>query len=128
MNRDPTTTTIASSPGTPVSGQSINFTATVSPIAPGVGTPTGTVAFYVDGAQVGTSAIEVVDGVPTAMFQDAGLSAGSHTIAAAYSGDPTFAAGTLVSTSLTVSPSHIAGRQLARRSSERVDSTPCLRN
>ena len=76
VNRATTTTTIASSPGTPAFGQSINFTATVSPIASGVGTPTGTVAFYVDGAQVGNSAIKVVDGVATAMFQDAGLSGG----------------------------------------------------
>ena len=74
-----------------------------------MGTPTGTVAFYVDGAQVGTSALEVVNGVPTAIFQDAGLSAGSHKIAAAYSGDPTFAAGTSVSANLTVSPSESAG-------------------
>jgi fibronectin-binding autotransporter adhesin len=109
VNRDPTTTSIASSPGAPVSGQSLTFTATVGAIAPGVGTPTGTVAFYVDGAQVGTSALEVVNGVPTAIFQDAGLSAGSHTIAAAYSGDPTFAAGTLVSSNLIVSPSQSTG-------------------
>ena len=105
VNRDATTTIIASSPGSPVLGQSVTFTATVNPIAPAVGTPTGTVAFYVDGAQVGTSALEVVNGVPTAIFQDAGLSAGSHKIAAAYSGAPTFAAGTLVSSNLTVSPS-----------------------
>ena len=109
VNRTPTTTTIATSPGAPVPGQSINFTATVSPNAQGVGTPTGTVTFYVDGAQVGTSTIEVIDGVSTATFQDAGLSAGLHKIAAAYGGDPTFAVGTLVSTSLTVSPSTSQG-------------------
>jgi len=109
VNRAPTTTTIATSPGSPVAGQSINFTATVSPIALGVGTPTGTVAFYVDGAQVGNSAIEVVDGVSVATFQDAGLAAGSHTIAVSYSGDPTFAVGTLVSSSVTVSPSTSPG-------------------
>ncbi len=109
VNRDPTTTTIAASPGTPVFGQSVTLTATVSPIAPGVGTPTGTVAFYVDGAQVGTSALEVVNGVPAAIFQDTALSAGSHKIAAAYSGNPTFAAGTLVSSNLTVSPSKSGG-------------------
>ena len=109
VNRAPTTTTIATSPDEPVAGQSITFTATVSATADVVDTPTGTVAFYVDGAQVGTSAIELVDGVSTAMFQDAGLSAGSHTIAAAYSGDPTFATGTPVSTSLTISPSTSTG-------------------
>ena len=109
VNRGPTTTTIATSPGTAVVGQSVTFTAAVSPIAPGVGTPTGSVAFYVDGAQVGNSALEVVNGVPTAIFLDAGLSAGSHKIMAAYSGDPKFAAGTLVSSNLIVSPSQSAG-------------------
>ena len=104
VNRGAAMTTIVSSPAAPLVGQAINFTATVSSIASGVGTPTGTVAFYVDGAQIGTSAIDVVDGVATAIFRDAGLSAGSHKIAATYSGDPTFAAGTLVESSLTVSP------------------------
>ena len=109
VNRAPTMTTVATSPANPVAGQSINFTATVGAIGGVAGTPTGAVAFYVDGAQVGTSAIEVVDGVSTAMFQEAALSAGSHEIAAAYSGDPTFAAGTPVSTSLTISPTTSTG-------------------
>jgi Bacterial Ig-like domain (group 3) len=109
VNRAPTTTTVATSPNKPVAGQSITFTATVGAISDVAVTPTGTVAFYVDGAQVGTSAVELVDGVSTAMFQDPGLSAGSHIIAAAYSGDPTFAAGTPVSTSLTMSPSTSTG-------------------
>jgi autotransporter-associated beta strand protein len=102
VSKAPTTTNIATSPSTPVSGQSLDFIATVSPSVQGVGAPTGSVAFYVDGALVGNAGIEVIDGVSTANFQDSGLPAGSHTIAADYGGDPTFEPGTLVSTTLIV--------------------------
>jgi hypothetical protein len=40
-----TTTTVSASPNPSVSGQSVTFTATVAPVAPGTGTPTGNVTF-----------------------------------------------------------------------------------
>lgn len=42
----PTTTTLSSSSELPVVGERTTFTATVAPVTPGAGTPTGTVWFY----------------------------------------------------------------------------------
>src|SRR5205814_6461665 len=45
VNKDSTTTTLASSPNPSVFGQPVIFTATATALAPGTGPPTGTVAF-----------------------------------------------------------------------------------
>jgi putative Ig domain-containing protein/Big-like domain-containing protein len=60
--------------------------ATVTPVAPGAGTPTGTVTFAVNGAAVGT-----VDLPASGTAKLAVKSAGSETASAAYSGDDSFA-------------------------------------
>ena len=67
-------------------GQSVTFTATVTP---GVGTfdNGGTVQFAVDGTAFGT-AVGVSNG--SASIVDAALTAGNHTITATYSGDTVF--------------------------------------
>src|SRR5207244_1906407 len=49
VNKANTTTTVASSANPSVFGQSVTFTATVAAVAPGAGTPSGTVTFL-DGA------------------------------------------------------------------------------
>jgi streptogramin lyase len=70
-----------------VTGQAVTFTAAVFPVAPGGGTPTGTVTFK-DGATVlGTVAIG-----PTgvAKLTTSFAAAGGHAITAVYSGDPNF--------------------------------------
>ena len=64
------------------------LTATVAPVAPGVGTPTGTVTFTVNGVAVGTGT--VASGVAT--FTGAGV--GSNTVSATYNGDSSFATST----------------------------------
>jgi hypothetical protein len=75
-----TTTTLASSLNPSVFGQSLTFTATV---AASGGTPAGTVTFY-DGANtIGTG---MLDSSGQATLNVASLSAGTHTITAAYSG------------------------------------------
>ena len=51
VEQDGTTTAVVSSANPSVFGQSVTFTATVSPTAPGSGTPTGTVIFM-DGSTV----------------------------------------------------------------------------
>jgi hypothetical protein len=76
-----------------VFGQSVTFTATVSPVAPGAGTPTGTVTFLDGGSPIGTGTLS--GGVAT--VSTLGLGAGNHNITATYSGDGSFngSAGTL---------------------------------
>ncbi len=75
-------------------GQSVTLTAKVTVVAPGAGTPSGTVTFK-DGATVlGTGTL--INGVAT--FQTRLLSKGSHTITAVFGGD----ADDLTSTSASV--------------------------
>ncbi len=81
---------LTSDPTTPVSGQPLSLTATVSAAAPGVGTPTGTVTFTVDGAAPVTVAL--VNGVAT--LGGLSLTGGAHTIVVGYGGDANFNAST----------------------------------
>jgi hypothetical protein len=85
-----TTTTIMSSMNPALFGQPVTFTATVTANSPGLGTPTGTVIFDIDG--VLGSPISLVNG--QASFSTSSLSPGNHTIIAIYSGDPTHLAST----------------------------------
>lgn len=92
VQRAQTTTLVTSSVNPSQSGQSVRFTAAISPVAPGAGDPGGTVRFTVNGANLG-GAVEVVDGEATsAAFTS--LSPGTYRIEAAYSGDPRFVAST----------------------------------
>ena len=75
-----TTTTLASSVNPSASGQSVTLTATVT----GGQTLTGTVQFRVDGISVG-SPVSLSGGA--ASYSCAGLSVGTHTVTATYSGD-----------------------------------------
>src|SRR5439155_1477159 len=67
-------------------GQTVTFTATVNPVSPGAGTPTGTVTFTIDG----TPQAPVTLTTNTATLSTSSLSVGTHTITAAYSGDSNF--------------------------------------
>jgi autotransporter-associated beta strand protein len=77
-----TTTTLASSSPLAVVGQPVTFTATVAPVSPGVGTPTGTVAFYADNSLIGFSALNASTG--QASFTTSSLGFGSHSIVAVF--------------------------------------------
>jgi Big-like domain-containing protein len=109
VNRAATTTTVTASPsGSSSFGQSVTFTATVAAAPPGAGAPTGTVAFTVDGTPLGSSTLS---GSGQATLSTNSLSAGSHTIAAAYSGDGNFVAGSgslayTVTCAVTVTGAH----------------------
>jgi hypothetical protein len=85
-----TTTTALSSSANPSSfGQSVAFTATISPVPDG-----GTVQFSIDGNVVGAPApVDATTGRATGPVI-ASLLPGSHTIGAAYSGDPNFSPST----------------------------------
>jgi hypothetical protein len=81
--RDTTTTTLTSSANPDVLGQSVTFTATVAPVSPGSGTPTGTVQFK-DGTTV-LATVPLTNGVAT--YSTSTLGQGAHSITAVYSGD-----------------------------------------
>jgi uncharacterized delta-60 repeat protein len=80
-----TTTAVTSSPNPSNPGQSVTFTATVTP-ASGSG-PTLTVTFKDGSTILGSSGL---NGSGVATFSTSSLSAGTHTITATYNGDPNF--------------------------------------
>jgi hypothetical protein len=87
VNQAGTTTTVTGSPNPSIYGQSVTFTATVSPTS-GNATPTGTIQFQVDGANFGAP-VPLVNGTATSNSISS-LDAGSHAIAAVYGGDATY--------------------------------------
>ncbi|HTC93753.1 MAG TPA: Ig-like domain repeat protein, partial [Terriglobales bacterium] len=97
VNQASSTTTVSSSANPSVFGQSVTFTATVTAVAPGSGTPTGTVTFKDGGSTIGTGTLS--SGVATMAIST--LVIGNHTITAAYGGDTNFSgssSGTLTQT------------------------------
>jgi hypothetical protein len=86
VNLANTTSALASAPNPSVFGQSVTFTATVSVVAPGAGTPTGSVTFYDNGTSLssGTLSGSVATCVTNA------LTVGMHIITATYSGSFNF--------------------------------------
>ena len=81
------TTTLSASSTTPVYGQSLSFTAMVTPVS-GTGTPTGTVQFMLDGTAFG-SAVALAGGTATSPSIST-LSALGHSVTANYAGDSRF--------------------------------------
>lgn len=94
-----TTTVLVSSPNPSVFGQPVTFTATVTPAAGGMGTPTGTVTFMDGNTVLGTGTLNA-SGV--ASFTTTTLSAGGHAITAVYNGDSSFARSSSAAVSQTV--------------------------
>jgi hypothetical protein len=87
VNKADTSTTVISSVNPSVFGQSVTFTATVSPVDPAAGTPTGTVTLLDGGIPIDT---ETLDGGGVATFTTSALAVGNHTITTSYSGDGDF--------------------------------------
>jgi hypothetical protein len=81
-----TTTTASAAPNPADFGQSVTLTATVAPVAPGAGTPTGTVTFLDGSVMLGTSTLTSAHTATFTML----LAAGSHSLTASYGGDPNF--------------------------------------
>lgn len=90
VNRAQTSTLVTSSVNPSQSGQGVTFTATVSPVAPGAGLPTGTVRFSINGAPLGAGR-PLVNGVATSP-EFASLTPGIYKVSATYSGDGNFVA------------------------------------
>jgi hypothetical protein len=85
----PTATTVTSNTPTSAYGQPVTFTATVTPMPPALGVPTGTVDFTAtssDGTtlDLGTATLGATG---TAVLQTATLKPGSYTVVAVYQGD-----------------------------------------
>ena len=82
---------LTSSDTTTVTGEAVSFTATVGVRAPGGGSPDGSVQLRVDGVDVG-GPVDLTGG--TAVFPPVtSLGAGTHTVAAVYSGSGSYVAG-----------------------------------
>ena len=79
-------------------GQSVTFTATVTP-----GTPTGSVTFLDGSTALSTSALAG----GSATFMTSALAAGSHSLTASYGGDTNFAASTSAATTISVLPPQV---------------------
>lgn len=89
VNKAATDTTVTSSAPTSVFGQPVTFTATVAAVAPGAGSPSGTITFK-DGSQVlGTVPVSSATG-EQASIQVSSLSVAQHAIVATYDGDDSF--------------------------------------
>jgi autotransporter-associated beta strand protein len=91
VTQDTSKTTVVSSVNPSTVGQVVTFTATVSPSPGGVGTPTGTVRFDVDGGQNG-GGFSTTAGLTSgqATFTVTALAKGTHTVVVNYSGDSNF--------------------------------------
>jgi hypothetical protein len=87
-----------SSPNPSKAGQAVTFNATITAIAPGKGTPTGTVAFYNGITALGTASF----GSGKATLKTSTLASGTYTITAVYSGDAHFSGSTSPALSQTV--------------------------
>lgn len=82
-----TTTTIESNLDPSLEGQLVTFKATVTPVAPGTGTPGGTVTFKDSGITLGSASL---DGTGCATFPTTAVGVGTRAITAEYDGDSSF--------------------------------------
>ncbi|MER8160170.1 Ig-like domain-containing protein [Streptomyces sp. NPDC094472] len=83
-----TTTSVSSAPDPSTQGDSVTFTATVTPVGPGTGVPTGTVTFII-GAPGGGAFVQPLSG-GTATLSLNTLGVGTYPVVALYNGDTGF--------------------------------------
>jgi hypothetical protein len=98
-----TSASLQSAPVSPVFGNAVTLTATVTPSQTGGADPTGSVRFGVGGSQfpLGEAPVVTVDGVTTATLTTTALPVGTNTVYAAYSGDLNYGGSSLTSTTVT---------------------------
>ena len=85
-----TTTTLAVSPTSAVTGQQVTYTATVAGPAGGLGTPTGTVDFQSGGADIAGCSAQPLSATGTAACVLSYASPGTETVGATYGGDGSY--------------------------------------
>jgi subtilase family serine protease len=107
-----TSTTVSASPPSVPVGGSVSLTATIRSSTSG--TITGTITFAVGGVTIGSAAVSGgVASVVVTVSSGNGLSAGTHTVTATYSGDSNYAASagtaqiTVTQPRIVVSPSDV---------------------
>jgi Bacterial Ig-like domain (group 3) len=88
-----TTTSLATSDSRPVVGEQVTYTATVAPISPGTGTPTGTVSFKGDAGTLCTTSLDE-DASDQATCSTTYEAAGSDSVTATYNSDSNYATST----------------------------------
>ena len=99
MSKASTSITLTTSTNAAVVGQSVSFTATLTVVAPGAGTPTGGVMFLNGAVALGPAVTPSATGVAT--LTTTALTLGPHAITARYVGDTNFGTST-TSPALTV--------------------------
>ncbi|MFD6994470.1 beta strand repeat-containing protein, partial [Streptomyces sp. NPDC059943] len=88
VNLGETTTTLAFDPEPSVCGETVTFTAQVTPVPPGAGTPTGLVSFIIsDDGPVLTAPVDMTGQAQVSLSN---LDVGFHQAAAFYTGDANF--------------------------------------
>jgi hypothetical protein len=88
VNKSNTTTAIVQDVNPAVAGAPVTFTATVTPVVPGAGLPSGNVQFKSDGVALGSPV--ALDGSGVATLTTSALTPGPHAISADYAGDGNF--------------------------------------
>ena len=91
VNQASTTTTVSASSNPSAFGQNIALTAQVAAVAPGSGTPTGSVTFFDNGVQLAQVGLNAGG---AAIFMTSSLILGNHPITAVYEGDTNFKSST----------------------------------
>ncbi len=89
ISKGNTSTTLTVSTNSLVYGQPVTFTATLKPIAPAVGQPTGSVSFKDGGTTLGSVTINA-SGVATFSTNKLSAATSTHTLTAVYNGDTNF--------------------------------------
>jgi len=86
-----TTTVVMVNPTPSGQDQNVTISANVAAVAPGGGSPTGTVSFTSDGTSIGAGALQANNGGgSTATLDIDSLAPGTHTIVASYAGDDSY--------------------------------------
>ena len=104
VNQASTTTSLTASPTSTTSGQTVTLTATMAVVAPGAGTPTGSVQFFIGTTSLGTADLSG----NTAILTTTTLPVGTDSLTAQYLGDPNFTGSTSSAVTVTINPAGIA--------------------
>jgi hypothetical protein len=127
VNKAATATTVSSSPNPSLAGQTVTFTATVIAVAPGIGTPSGTVTFKDGATTLGSATLDATGKATLAVALLAAstptvssATAGTHSITAVYGGAAMF----LGSTSAILTQSVVQPAPTIATSVTKNNSTP----
>ena len=106
VGKNSSSTAISTSSSSPSTGQTVTYTATVTPAQSGPTEPSGTIQFADDGSAIGACSSRLLthgSSSSTATCTTSYDSAGSHSITASYSGDSNFVGSSSSARPVTVS-------------------------